>query len=99
MFQDSNGDGIGDFPGLTDRLDHIASLGVTCLWLMPFYPTPDLDDGYDVTDHYGVDPRYGSLGDLVDFLGAAREHGLRVGTTTRRRASGSCIASTGTSPI
>ncbi|MGH3092486.1 MAG: alpha-amylase family glycosyl hydrolase, partial [Gaiellaceae bacterium] len=77
-FQDSNGDGIGDFPGLTDRLDHIASLGVTCLWLMPFYPTPDLDDGYDVTDHYGVDPRYGSLGDVVDFLRAAREHGLRV---------------------
>ena len=58
-FLDCNGDGIGDFPGLAQRIDYLAELGVTCLWLMPFYPTPDRDDGYDITDFYGVDPRLG----------------------------------------
>jgi maltose alpha-D-glucosyltransferase/alpha-amylase len=53
-FQDSNGDGIGDLRGLTSRLDYIASLGVTCLWLLPFHPSPWRDDGYDITNHYGV---------------------------------------------
>ena len=77
-FQDSDGDGIGDFRGLTERIDHLAGLGVSCLWLMPFFPTPDLDDGYDVTDYYGVDPRYGSLGDFVEFVRTARDRGLRV---------------------
>ncbi|MDY7103668.1 MAG: alpha-amylase family glycosyl hydrolase, partial [Actinomycetota bacterium] len=52
-FLDANGDGIGDFAGLAQRIDYLASLGVTCLWLMPFYPTPNRDDGYDVVDHYG----------------------------------------------
>ncbi|HET6520636.1 MAG TPA: alpha-amylase family glycosyl hydrolase, partial [Geminicoccaceae bacterium] len=60
-FQDGDGDGIGDFPGLTQRLDYLAGLGVTCLWLMPFYPSPNRDDGYDITDYYAVDPRLGSL--------------------------------------
>ena len=62
-FTDTNGDGIGDFEGLMRRLDYLAGLGVTCLWLLPFYPSPRRDDGYDVADYYGVDPRYGTLGD------------------------------------
>ena len=77
-FQDSNGDGIGDFRGLTRRLEHLAGLGVTCLWLMPFYPSPNRDNGYDVTDYYSVDPRLGTLGDFVDCMRAARDRGMRV---------------------
>jgi maltose alpha-D-glucosyltransferase/alpha-amylase len=77
-FQDSNGDGVGDFQGLTRRLDYLASLGVTCLWLLPFYPTPNRDNGYDVKDYYAVDPRLGTLGDFVEFMHQARERGLRV---------------------
>ncbi|HEU6442455.1 MAG TPA: alpha-amylase family protein, partial [Microvirga sp.] len=77
-FMDSNGDGIGDFSGLADRLDHIESLGATCIWLLPFYPTPNCDNGYDVTDFYAVDPRLGTLGDFVAFTHAARDRGLRV---------------------
>jgi maltose alpha-D-glucosyltransferase/alpha-amylase len=77
-FRDSDGDGIGDFRGLRDNLDYLDGLGVTCLWLLPFYPTPNRDNGYDVTDYYGVDPRLGSLGDFVEFMHAARERGLRV---------------------
>jgi maltose alpha-D-glucosyltransferase/alpha-amylase len=78
LFQDGNGDGVGDFPGLTDRVEYLAGLGVTCVWLMPFYPTPNRDNGYDITDYYGVDPRLGTLGDLVEFLRTARERGIRV---------------------
>lgn len=77
-FVDSNGDGIGDFQGLADRLDHIEALGATCIWLMPFYPSPNRDNGYDVTDYYGVDPKLGSLGDLVQFTHAAHDRGLRI---------------------
>ena len=77
-FMDSNGDGVGDFPGLTQRLDYLAGLGVTCIWLMPFFPSPGKDDGYDVMDYYQVDPRLGDLGDFVDFLFEAGERGLRV---------------------
>ena len=77
-FQDSDGDGIGDFAGLSSRIDYLHSLGVTCVWLLPFYPSPNRDNRYDVLDHYGVDPRLGSLGDFVDFLRAARERGIRV---------------------
>jgi maltose alpha-D-glucosyltransferase / alpha-amylase len=77
-FQDSNGDGVGDFRGLTRRLDYLASLGVTCLWLLPFYPTPNRDNGYDVKDYYGIDPRLGTLGDFVEFMHQARERGIRV---------------------
>jgi trehalose synthase len=77
-YADADGDGIGDFPGLIDRLDHIATLGATCIWLMPFQPSPDRDDGYDITDHYGVQPAYGSLGDAVVLLREAHARGLRV---------------------
>ncbi len=77
-FLDSNGDGVGDFGGLARRIDHLAALGVTCLWLQPFYPSPDRDNGYDVTDYYGVDSQYGSLGEVVEVIRAAREHGIRV---------------------
>lgn len=77
-FQDGNADGIGDFQGLMHRLPYLAGLGVTCLWLQPFYPSPNKDDGYDVADYYGVDPRLGTLGDFVEFMHQARECGLRV---------------------
>jgi trehalose synthase len=77
-FQDGNGDGHGDFVGLTHRLDYLAGLGVTCLWLMPFFPSPGLDDGYDITDYYAVDPRLGTLGDFVEFIRTARDRGIRV---------------------
>ncbi len=77
-YMDGNGDGIGDFRGLTARVDYLAGLGVTCVWLMPFYPSPNRDDGYDITDFYGVDPRLGTLGDFVEFVHAARERGIRV---------------------
>jgi glycosidase len=77
-FSDSNGDGFGDFAGLAQRLDYLAGLGVTCLWLMPFYPSPNRDDGYDITDYYAVDPRLGTLGDFVEFVRTARDRGIRV---------------------
>src|SRR5436309_1305624 len=67
-FQDSNGDGIGDFPGLTSRVDYLAGLGVTAVWLLPFFPSPWRDNGYDVADYYSVDPRLGSLGDVEEFV-------------------------------
>ncbi len=77
-FMDANGDGVGDFRGLTRRLDYLAGLGVTCVWLMPFQASPQRDDGYDVADYYSVDPRYGTLGDLAAFSHAARQRGMRV---------------------
>ena len=77
-YSDSDGDGTGDFIGLTERVDYLAELGVTCVWLMPFYPTPDLDDGYDVSDFYGVDRRLGHHGDVVEFVRTARSRGIRV---------------------
>ncbi|WP_136685774.1 alpha-amylase family protein [Falsirhodobacter xinxiangensis] len=77
-FQDSNDDGVGDFRGLTHRIDYLAGLGVTCIWLMPFYPSDDRDDGYDITDYYAVDPRLGTLGDFVEFMRTARDRGIRV---------------------
>jgi trehalose synthase len=77
-FADSDGDGVGDFGGLTQHVDDLAGLGVTCIWLMPFYPTAQLDDGYDVTDHYAIDPRLGTFGDFTEFMAVARDRGLRV---------------------
>jgi maltose alpha-D-glucosyltransferase/alpha-amylase len=77
-FLDTDGDGVGDFNGLTAKVDYLASLGITCLWLQPFYPSPDRDNGYDVSDYYGVDPRYGTLGDVVELIRTARERGIRV---------------------
>jgi len=77
-FRDSNGDGMGDFEGLIQSLGYLVSLGVNTLWLMPFYPSPNRDNGYDVQDYYGVDPRLGSLGDFVEFTHQAHDYGLRV---------------------
>ena len=77
-FQDGNGDGIGDFAGLTERIDYLAGIGVTCLWLMPFFPSPNQDDGYDITDYYAIDPKFGNLGDFVEFMRTARDRGIRV---------------------
>jgi maltose alpha-D-glucosyltransferase/alpha-amylase len=77
-FADSDGDGVGDFAGLTARLDYLESLGVDCIWLLPFYPSPNRDNGYDVADYYGVDDHYGTLGDFVEFVHAARDRGIRV---------------------
>jgi maltose alpha-D-glucosyltransferase/alpha-amylase len=77
-FQDSNGDGVGDLDGLTRRMDYLAGLGVTCLWLMPIYPSPERDFGYDVADYYNVAAKYGTLGDLVELVRTARDRGIRV---------------------
>jgi trehalose synthase len=77
-FFDDDGDGTGDFAGLTQRVDYLAALGVSCIWLMPFYPSPDRDDGYDITDFYGVDSRLGTLGDVAEFIRTAKDRGMRV---------------------
>ncbi len=77
-FQDSDGDGVGDLPGLIDRLDHLARLGATCIWLNPIHPSPDRDDGYDITDYYAVSPRLGTLGDFVELIHQAADRGIRV---------------------
>ena len=77
-FRDSNRDGYGDFRGLLEKLDYIAELGVTTIWLLPFYPSPLRDDGYDIADYCGVHPNYGTLDDFKDFLAAAHARGLRV---------------------
>lgn len=78
VFMDGDGNGIGDFAGLASRLDYLAELGVTCLWLMPFYPSPDRDDGYDISDFLGVDRRLGDLGDFVEVIRIAGDRGMRV---------------------
>src|SRR4051794_14657833 len=70
--------GAGSIDGLIDRLDHVADLGATCVWLMPLYPTPNQDDGYDITDYLGVDPGLGDLGDIAEAIRHARDRGLRV---------------------
>ena len=77
-FMDANGDGVGDFQGLMRRLDYLHGLGVTAIWLMPFQTSPCCDDGYDVSDYYGVNPAYGTLGDFVEFTHGARQRGIRV---------------------
>lgn len=77
-YLDANGDGIGDFEGLMHRLDYLAGIGVTCLWLQPFFPSPNKDNGYDVSEYYGVHPKHGSLGDFVEFMNYAQALGLRV---------------------
>jgi maltose alpha-D-glucosyltransferase/alpha-amylase len=77
-FQDSNGDGVGDLRGLLSRLDYIARLGATCVWLNPIHPSPGRDEGYDITDHFAVHPALGTLGDVVDLVDAAGDRGMRV---------------------
>jgi maltose alpha-D-glucosyltransferase/alpha-amylase len=77
-YMDATGDGIGDFDGLSRRLEYIAGLGATCVWLQPFYPSPNRDNGYDITDHYGIHPNYGTPGDFVEFMSHANALGIRV---------------------
>ncbi|GJD49433.1 Oligo-1,6-glucosidase [Methylobacterium crusticola] len=77
-FQDSNGDGIGDLPGILARLDHLVALGVEAVWISPIYPSPMADFGYDVSDYRGVDPRFGTLDDLDRLIAAAHARGLRI---------------------
>jgi maltose alpha-D-glucosyltransferase/alpha-amylase len=77
-FHDSDGDGIGDFLGLIDKLDYLQELGITAIWLLPFYPSPLRDDGYDIADYFDVNPNYGTLDDFRAFLDAAHARGLRV---------------------
>jgi maltose alpha-D-glucosyltransferase / alpha-amylase len=75
---DSNGDGIGDFQGLIQKLDYISGLGASCIWLIPFYKSSNRDNGYDVVDYYSVDRRYGTLGDFAEFIGKAADLGIKV---------------------
>ncbi len=77
-FADSNDDGIGDFPGLTSRLDYLSRLGINAIWLLPFYPSPLRDDGYDIAEYYDVHPSYGTLDDFKTFLAAAHSRNMRV---------------------
>jgi maltose alpha-D-glucosyltransferase / alpha-amylase len=77
-FMDSNGDGMGDFRGLTDRLDYLQDLGVTALWLLPFYPSPGRDDGYDIADYTGINPDFGNLRQFKRFVKAAHDRGMRI---------------------
>ncbi|MCL2489686.1 MAG: alpha-glucosidase [Propionibacteriaceae bacterium] len=77
-FQDSNGDGFGDIPGIISRLDELASLGVGCLWLSPLYPSPDADNGYDIADYCAIDPRYGTLDDFDELVSQAGARGIRI---------------------
>jgi maltose alpha-D-glucosyltransferase/alpha-amylase len=77
-FADSDGDGVGDFRGLTEKLDYLSELGVDCIWLLPMYPSPLRDDGYDISDYVSVHPSYGTLEDFRTFLQAAHARGLRV---------------------
>lgn len=75
---DGNGDGVGDFPGLTARLPYLAGLGVNCVWLLPFFPSTDRDNGYDISDYFRVDPRYGSFDDFLAFVRKSGEQGIRI---------------------
>src|SRR5262249_26010980 len=77
-FYDSNGDGVGDFRGLADKLDYLQDLGVTALWLLPFYPSPLKDDGYDIADYTNIHHSYGTLADFRSFLREAHRRELRV---------------------
>ncbi len=77
-FMDDDGDGVGDFRGLTNQLDYLDRLGVSCVWLLPFYPSPGLDNGYDVLDYYAIDDRLGTFGDFVRFVRGAHRRGIKV---------------------
>src|SRR3569832_666539 len=77
-FADSDGNGIGDFRWLTDRLDYQADLGITAIWILPFYPSPLRDDGYDIADYTKVNPTYGTLADVKRFIKEAHTRGLRI---------------------
>ena len=77
-FQDSDGNGVGDLNGITERLQHLIDLGVDAVWISPIFPSPMRDFGYDVSDYYGIDPRLGTLGDFVELASQARSRGIRL---------------------
>src|SRR5204863_854783 len=77
-FFDGNDDGSGDFRGLTDKLDYLQEIGVDCIWLLPFYPSPLRDGGYDISDFYAIHPDYGTIDDFRFFIDQAHQRGLRV---------------------
>src|ERR671919_1257326 len=77
-FFDSNNDGVGDFAGLVQKLDYLHDLGVTAIWLLPFYPSPLRDDGYDIADYTAINPTYGTMRDFRQFVAAAHARGIRV---------------------
>src|SRR3954465_467364 len=77
-FCDTDGDGVGDFKGLMEKLDYLQELGVTAIWVLPFYPSPLKDDGYDIADYYNINPRYGNLGQFQEFLKEAHKRNLKI---------------------
>src|SRR5690606_11235608 len=77
-FYDSNGDGIGDFEGLMQKLDYLEDLGVTAIWLLPFYPSPLRDDGYDIADYYSINPSYGDIKAFKKLIKEAHKRGLKI---------------------
>src|SRR5210317_2177072 len=77
-FRDSNKDGIGDFGGLLEKLDYLEELGVTVIWLLPFYPSPQRDDGYDIADYYTINTDYGTVPEFKKLLKEAHKRGLKV---------------------
>ena len=77
-FRDGNGDGIGDFQGLLEKLDYLQDLGVTAIWLLPFYPSPQKDDGYDIADYYSINAAYGDIKQFKQFLKEAHNRDLKV---------------------
>ena len=77
-FQDSNGDGIGDLNGITSRLDYLKNLGIDAVWITPFYPSPQVDFGYDISDYEAIDPQFGTMEDFDRLIDAARKHRIRV---------------------
>src|SRR5579875_82310 len=77
-FQDSNGDGIGDLNGITQRLDYLQQLGLDAIWIAPMYPSPQVDFGYDISNYEAVDPQYGNIADFVKLESAAAQHHIRI---------------------
>ena len=77
-FNDSNGDGMGDIPGILEKLDYLQQLGVDLLWLSPIYPSPLADEGYDISDYCGVDPRFGTMADLERLISETKRRGMRL---------------------
>jgi alpha-glucosidase len=77
-FQDTNGDGLGDIKGITQRLSYLKSLGIDAIWITPMYPSPQVDFGYDIADYEAIDPQYGTMGDFDNLMKAAKQQGLRV---------------------
>jgi maltose alpha-D-glucosyltransferase/alpha-amylase len=89
-FKDSNGDGVGDFPGWIQKLDHLQDLGVTCLWLLPFFPPPPKDDAYPIPDYMNVHSMYGTIDDFRFFLAAAHECTLQFSLARPSREADAC---------